>query len=169
MKVTGRRRDRKMCCPCPRRTVAYRAAPWPMTVSRQDEAWQEAALHGPGAYAPERGSTGGDSPPAPISCVSLVRVIQHGHAVAQFFADGGDHGLVVRAGEADGVALADAGGQGNGFGAAIHQHPGAGHGPLAGTAAAGDEADDLAGAQFLESALSLDSVVKLCLPTKICI
>ena len=31
-----------------------------------------------------------------------------------------------------GVALADAGGQGNGFGAAIHQHPGAGHGPLAG-------------------------------------
>lgn len=37
--------------------------PWPMTVSRQDEAWQEAALHGPGAYAPERGSTGGDSLP----------------------------------------------------------------------------------------------------------
>lgn len=84
-----------------------------------------------------------------------MRMIQHGHAVAQFFADGGDHGLVVRAGEADGVALADAGGQGNGFGAAIHQHPGAGHGPLAGTAAAGDEADDLAGAQFLESALAL--------------
>ena len=37
--------------------------PWPMTVSRQDEAWQETALHGPGAYAPERGSTGGDSLP----------------------------------------------------------------------------------------------------------
>lgn len=35
----------------------------PGTVSRQDEAWQEAALHGPGAYAPERGSTGGDSLP----------------------------------------------------------------------------------------------------------
>lgn len=102
---------------------------------------------------PSRVRQGPSSPD--MQPVSLVRVVQHGHAVAQFLADGGVHGLVVRTGEADGVALADAGGQGHGFGAAIHQHLGAGHGPLAGTAAAGDEADDLAGAQFLECALAL--------------
>ena len=90
----------------------------------------------PGSVRAGKGQYGRGFPPAPISCVSLVCMIQNGNAVAQFFADGGEHGLVVRAGEADGVALADAGGQGNGFGAAIHQHPGAGHGPLAGTAAA---------------------------------
>ena len=46
--------------------------------------------------------------PSPEKRILLMRMVQHGHAVAQFFADGGEHGLVVRAGEADGVALANA-------------------------------------------------------------
>ena len=59
-------------------------------------------------------------------------VFQHRKIVAQLAANGRQHHVPVGAGEADGIALGDTGGQGNGLGAPVAEHLGAQHGALPG-------------------------------------
>lgn len=70
-------------------------------------------------------------------------MIVNGDIGANGFADGFDHHFVMGAGETDGGALADAGGEHDGLSAHLHHLLGPVNSPLAGTAAAADDAHDL--------------------------
>ena len=90
----------------------------------------------------------------------FVRVVEEGDVLADLFEDEGLHLFGVGAGVADGRALLDAGGEGDGVGPQIHQFAGAQSGLFARAAAAVDEADkaDLAFHAGEYAGLVVDSV-----------